>query len=46
MAPSMVSHQWGIKSHDVLCASDASLFNSAFRLVMVGGLGHLVFKTA
>lgn len=45
MAPSMQSHQWGIHPHDVLCASDASLFNAAFRLVMVGACGT-VFKTA
>ena len=45
MAPSMQSHQWGIHPREVLCAADASLFNSAFRLVMVGSCGT-IFKSA
>ena len=45
MAPSMQSHQWGVHPREVLCAADASLFNSVFRLVMVGSCGT-IFKSA
>lgn len=45
MAPTMESHQWGVHPRDVLCASDANTFDSAFRLVMVGTCGT-IFKTA
>lgn len=45
MAPSMESHQWGARPHDVLCASDANTFDSTFRLVMVGTCGT-IFKSA